>query len=607
MPILLNLAAAVAAATVVAAAFIAGTASPAAAATAAAPKLLRVSFPDNPTGFDPAQISDVISIAVAASIFDAPLTYDYLARPARVKPRTAEAMPEVSADFKRFVFRIRPGILFSDDPAFKGQPRELTAADYVYSIKRHYDPKVRSPNLFQFENAGILGLAELRKKALADKTPFPYDAEVPGLRTLDRYSFEVNLARPAPRLVYVFASASLTGAVAREVIEAYPDKTMERPIGTGAFRLVQWKRGSRIVLEKNPLHRHGMWDETPEPGNAADAAAAAKLRGRALPLVDRVEIAIIDEAQPRWLAFLNDELDLVAVPAEFVNLAAPKGKLAPNLAKQGIALHRAVNPTTLFTYFGMEHPLVGGYEPHKVALRRAIGLGYDVQREIDFARRGQGVKAQSLLPPGVSGYDPAFRSEASEYSLARAKALLDLYGYTDRNNDGWRDQPDGQPLLLEYTSQPDQTNRQLQELWKKAMTALGVRMEFKIGAWPENIKASRAGKLMMWGSGWAAAHPDGSYFLDLVYGPNKGQANHSRFDHPALNALYERQREMPDGPERDALIAQASRVALAYAPYKVTAHAVGTWLTQARVVGYKPHPFIRDFFRYVDVEGVPAP
>ena len=119
-------------------------------------KVLRYAFPIAETGFDPAQISDLYSRTVAANIFEAPLTYDYLSRPARLKPQTAAALPEVSDDGKRFVFEIRPGIFFADDPAFKGVKRELTAADYVYAVKRHYDPQFKSPSLRSEEHTSEL-------------------------------------------------------------------------------------------------------------------------------------------------------------------------------------------------------------------------------------------------------------------------------------------------------------------------------------------------------------------------------------------------------------------------------------------------------------------
>ncbi|MCE2911749.1 MAG: ABC transporter substrate-binding protein [Pseudomonadota bacterium] len=583
----------------------------AAAAAAAAPRTLRFAFPGSENGFDPAQVSDVVSAALVGSIFESPLTYDLFARPARLKPRTAAALPEVHDNHTRFVFRIRPGIHFADDPAFKGHKRELTAADYVYSVKRFYDPATRSPTLFHYENAGLLGLSELRKVAIATGTPFPYDTEVAGIRALDRYTFEVRTSRPAPRLPYVFATPPISGAVAREVIEAAAGKTMERPVGTGPFRLAEWKRRSRIVLERNPNHR-SVYDEAPDPSDpSVDAATrelALRLRGRPMPLVDRLEFAIIEEGQPRWLAFLNGELDMLTVPSEFAQLAAPGGQVAPNLAKAGVRLHRAVQPITMYTYFGAEHPVLGGIAPAQVALRRALALAYHVPREVELIRKGLTVPAHSVLPPEVSGFDPGFRSEMAEHDPPRAKALLDLYGWRDRDGDGWRETPEGRPLAVEFTTQPDQLSRQLAENWQKSLAAVGVRLVVRTGTWQENIKASRAGKLPMWGTGWSAALPDGGYFLDVLYGPNKGQANHARFDLPAFNALYEEQRMLPDGPERDAVIARALRLSVAYMPLKATGWVVQSWLTHPRAVGYVPHPFIRDYWRYMTTpDGAEAP
>ena len=576
-------------------------------ATADAPaKVLHVAFAGSESGFDPAQISDVVSAAVVASLFDAPLTYDYLARPARLKANTAVALPEVNADHTRFVFHLKPGIHFSDHPAFKGPegrqiPRELVAADYVYSVKRYYDPKTRSPTLFHYQNAGLLGLSELRQHALDNKTPFPYDTDVAGIRALSRYSFEVRVARPAPRLPFVFATPGLAGAVAREVIEAHPGASMQHPVGTGPFTLAAWKRSSRIVLARNPAHQHSVHDEQPAADDAVGQSIAQQMRGRRLPMLDRVEVAIIEESQPRWLAFLNSELDLLNVPPEYITLAAPNNRLAPNLAKRGVQMRQVANPTTRHVYFGMEHAMVGGYTPERVALRRALALAYNAPREIALLRHGQMLAAQSVMPPLVSGYDAALKSAMSEYSPARAKALLDLYGYTDKDGDGWRDQPDGSPLVLELSTEPSQLSRQLQGLWKKSMDAVQVKINFRVGAWPENIKASRAGKLMMWTTGWSAAIPDGSYFMDLMYGPNKGQSNASRFNLPAFNTLHEAQRVLPDGPERDALIQQGLKIGVAYMPYKASGHDINTWLMHSRVQGYVPHPFMRDFWRHLDV------
>ena len=572
-------------------------------ASADAPRVLRYAFPVAETGFDPAQISDLYSRTVAAAIFDAPLTYAYLARPAQAVPNTAVALPEISDDGTTFTFRIRSGIFFQDDPVFQGKPRELTAADYLYAIKRHYDPKYKSPNLFQLENAGILGLSELRKRLIDEKKPFDYDTEVEGLKLLDRYTFQVRIKAPAPRFYYLFTDGAVMGAVAREVVEHYGDAIMAHPVGTGPFVLKSWRRSSKIVLERNPAYREVRYAEQPPADDAEAVAMAQRLAGRKLPLLDRVEISIIEEQQPRWLAFLNGEHDFLdRLPNEFAPNAIPHNRLAPNLAKQGIRMVRTPLVDATFSYFAMENPVIGGYTPERVAFRRAMSLAYDGQAEIALVRLGQAVPAQSLIPPLLSGYDPAFKSEMSEHSAAKANALLDLYGWHDKDGDGWRDQPDGSPLLVEYSSQPDQQSRKLQELWRKAGEAVKVRIVFKIAKWPEQLKASRAGKLMMWGVAWGGVSPDGSYFLDLLYGPNKGQANHARFDLPEFNDLYRQQNVMPDGPEREAIIQRMKRLSVAYAPYKVTGHRVATDLMHAPVTGYRRHPFMRDFFRYVDVD-----
>jgi ABC-type transport system substrate-binding protein len=566
-------------------------------------KVFRYAFPTAETGFDPAYITDLYSRTVAAAIFEAPLEFEFLARPVRMRPNTAAAMPEVSADFKTFTFRIKPGIYFADDPAFKGQRRELTAADYVYSLKRHYDPRWKSGNLYLLENDKILGLSELRREVLEQKKPFDYDREVEGLRALDRYTFQVRLAEPKPRFLYHFTDGSFTGALAREVVELYGDKIGEHPVGTGPYRLAQWKRSSRMVLARNPNYREVLYDETAPAGDESLQRVAAAFKGKRLPLVDEVHISVIEETQPRWLSFLNEEQDLTEnVPADFAPVAIPNNLLAPNLAKRGIQMVRYPRADVAVSYFGMEHPVVGGYEPHKVALRRAIALAVDVDREIRLVRRGQAVPAQGPIAPSTWGHDPAFKSEMSSFDRARAKALLDMHGYVDRNGDGWRDQPNGEPLVLEYHTQPDGQSRQLIEQWNKNMQAINVKIEFKTAKWPENLKASRAGKLMMWGVGWSAGQPDGDTFLALGYGPNKGQANHARFNLPAFNALYEQQRALPDAPERQALMTDAAKLMVAYMPYKVHVHRIWTDLAQPWVKGYSRNIFVREFFKYIDLD-----
>jgi ABC-type transport system substrate-binding protein len=583
----------------------AGAAAPlAAAATTHAPprdRTLRVAFPSPETGFDPAQVQDQYSAQINAHIFDAPLRWDYMARPARLVPNTTVGLPEVSSDFRTFTVRIRPGIWFQDDPAFKEQRRELVAADYAYSIKRVFDPRWKSQMLFELEPAKILGLDEARQRALKG-APFDYGAPIEGLRALDRYTLQIRLAEPAPRFVNTLTLATPLGAVAREVVEAYGDRIMEHPVGTGPFRLAHWTRTSRIVLERNPTYRDETWDFEPPAEQPALAADAARLRGRKVPLVDRVEVTIVEESQPRWLSFDQGALDLLAVPYDYAPLAAPNHALAPHLARRGVRLQATPLADVSLVYFNMEHPVVGGYAPEKVALRRAVSLAFDSGRYIREIFRSSAVAADSPVVPGTFGYDPAYRTELSEYSPARAKALLDTYGYVDRNGDGWREQPDGSPLVLEMAASTSQLERRQNEQWRRSMDAVGLKMEFRIAQWPELLKQSLAGKLMMWGFAWQAGQPDSDLFFGLAYGPNLGSSNDARFGLQAYDALYAQQRRLPDGPERLALLREASRLLVAYMPYKFIAHRIQLDLSQPWVLGFRRPLFTTRLWAYLDID-----
>ncbi len=567
------------------------------------PKVLRYAFRVAETGFDPAQVSDLYSRTILANILEAPLQYEFLARPYRYRPNTLVALPEVSADFRTFTFRLKPGIHFADDPAFKGKKRELVAADYVYAWKRHYDPRWKSPNLYILANAGLLGLSELREAALKSGRPFDYDREVEGLKVLDRYTFQVKTAEPRPRLLLEFTDSSAWGAVAREVVEQYGDAVMEHPVGTGPYRLASWRRASKIVLEKNPAYREERYNEEAPADDPLAQAAVAALKGKRLPLIDRIEISIVAENQPRWLAFLNGEHDLLwEVPSDFADLAMPNNELAPNLKKRDITLVRYPRADVALSYFNMDDPVVGGYTPEKVALRRAISLAVDVPREIRLLRKNQAVPAQGPIAPSTWGHNPALKTEMSDHDPARAMALLDLYGYTDQNGDGWRDLPDGRPLVLEYATQPDQASRQLAELWQKNMDAIGVRIVFKVANWPDNLKASTSGRLMMWGVGWSAGAPDGETFLSLADGASLGQSNKSRFNLPAYNEVYLRQKRLPNGPERQAAMDEAQRLLVAYAPYKFHAHRIFSDLAHPWVIGYHRNNFVREFWKFIDID-----
>jgi ABC-type transport system substrate-binding protein len=255
-----------------------------------------------------------------------------------------------------------------------------------------------------------------------------------------------------------------------------------------------------------------------------------------------------------------------------------------------------------FFYFGMENPVVGGYTPEKVALRRAIALGFEIETAIRQIYRGQAVPAQSTVPPGSYGYDKTLAGPLAEYSPARAKALLDTFGYVDKDGDGYREMPDGSRLTLEIASVPDSQGKLIDEVWRRSMDKIGIRVEYKKAKWPELLRESRSGRLMIWNLGWIAAIPDADPFYQVLYGPNAGQSNHSRFNQPEWNRLFEKARLLPDSPERSAIFREMDKIFSAYAPMRPMVHRITTGLMHPWVVGYQRHPVLREFWKYVDID-----
>jgi len=571
-------------------------------------KTLRYAFRVAETGFDPAKAIDLYSRTIISHIFEGLVGYDHLARPARIKPMLAEAMPEVSEDFRVWTFRIRRGVFFADDPAFKGARREVVAEDFVYSFKRVADPATISPSWDELESLGLKGLKEYRDAVRTDRgkgAVFDYGHPIEGLRALDRYTLRIELNETRPRFLQIIAQSDLYGVVAREVIEAHADATSDHPVGTGPFRLKEWRRSSLIVLERNPGYRERYYrDELqPAPDDAEGQALLARYKDRRLPMIDRVEVSIIEESQPRWLSFLDGQFDLLyQTPEELITQALSGSEIAPGLARKGVRAYRVLAPDELYHTFNMEDPVVGGYTPEKVALRRAFGLALDCRREIREARQGQGIPAQSFLMPHVTGYNPHFKSEMSEHDPARARALLDLYGYRDRDGDGWRELPDGRPLVLESLTTPDQIQRRYDELWQKNLAEVGLRIRFKTQQWPDNLKSMRAGNFQIWSLGGSGSMADPQDLLAAYDTGRIGSYNYARFSLPAMDAIFERTALMPDGPEREALFRESERLAIAYMPYKYRLHRFVTDLAQPALKGYRRPPFWQNWWEYVDLE-----
>ena len=571
-----------------------GAASAGAVDAADMRKVLRISSNDI-TSLDPQQGTDLYSTRVTSAIFEALYEFEYLSTGSTVIPNTAESLPVVADGGKTWTMRVKKGILFADDPVFKGKPRELVAADYVYSIKRTLDPNLRSggdPALTDL----ILGARPVVDAARKAGGKFDYDAPIEGLQATDRYTLVMRLANPDYTLLERLAGLPMM-AVAREAVEAAGADIMSRPVGTGPYRLKEWRRASRIVLEANPHYRVVHF---PENANAPQQDLVRTMRGKTLPQIGRIEISIIEESQPEILAFTQGDLDYIALGGDDTKRVMEDGKLRPDLAKRGIRHVRFGSPSVTFTYFNLDDPAVGGYSTQQIALRRAIGMGFDVDELIRVLFAGNALPANQLLPPGVSGYDASVPAK-SIYDPAGARALLDRFGFKDRNGDGYRETPDGKPLAVVRGTLPESWYREADTLWKKNMDAIGIRMQVQQQTFAELLNLSRSGKLPMFNLGYRSLEPSGYQILQTLWSKSPRDTNPSQFHQAGYDAAYEQFLRTPAGPARTALARKMSEISQAYMPMILHTYGVGNVLYYPWVQGYWPSAFGFSW-KYLDVD-----
>ena len=560
-------------------------------------KVLRFGLQATDEGFDPVRSVNYYSGVILDAVGEPLLTYDYLARPAKLVPGVAEAMPEVTDEGKTYTFHLRKGVYFAPDAAFGNKKRELTAADFVYSFKRFLDPKFRSQWRFMYDGK-IIGLNEL-SKAAEKSGHFDYDKPIEGLQALDRYTLRIKLTRTDYNFPYVLAMAS-SMPVAREVVDYYGERLSEHPVGTNAYMLAEYRRGHRTVLDANPNYRGFVWDFAANPGDAIDQQIVKEMKGKQMPQVSRVELSVIEETQSRLLAFLDRQMDYADMLQSVAESWRDGDGVKPELAARNIRRQDVIEPEITYYYFNFRDPVVGGFSREKIALRRAMIMAHDIKAELHVSRKDLGVINEMPIPRGVVGFNPDYRT-VNPYNPDAANKLLDKFGFK-RGTDGWRSNPDGTPLIITLSSEPESRYRDQEDLWIKSLERIGIRIQVKTQNFAENLKSAKLCKLQMWGSAWMADYPDGDNFLSLLYGPNSGQSNNGCYDSPTYNKLYELSIKLPDSPKRNKLYELMTRQMEYDGAWRLGVSRVRSALIHPWAIGYRKHPVMHAEWKYMDID-----
>ncbi len=548
-------------------------------------KVLNVSVPSEVKGMDPIYANDLYSSNEVARIYEGLLEYNYLKRPYTLVPNLAEAMPTVSEDGLTYTFKIKQGVRFQDDAAFpEGKGRELVAEDFVYSIKRLADPKLQGLGWWLLDGK-IAGLNEWRD-ANAEKAEVDYNAEVEGLKAIDRYTVQFKLTKNFPQFLYALAMP-FTFAVAKEVVAHYGPEFLNHPVGTGPYMLPVFNQNTRIEYVRNPNFRTKLFPAEDVSPEFADIAKEYK--GKTVPFIDKVIVNIMRESQPRWLNFQKGRLDYIGVPKDnFSSAITPSKDLSDDLKAKGIILE--ITPSLDVTYTAFNHDLELF---RNVKLRRAMSLAYDVNESNNLFYNGTALPAQSVVPPGIAGHIPGYVNPYRGPNVEEAKKLLAEAGY-----------PEGKGLKEIVYSCPSSTeSRQIGEFFKKQMAQIGINIKVETSPWPEFQSKITKRQVELYGIAWGADYPDAENFLQLLYGPNKSPgANGSHYDNPEFNRLFKTASVMQDSPERTAFYEKMNRIAAEEVPWIYGVHRQSYLLKQGWLKNYIPTDFDSGIVQYLDID-----
>jgi len=656
---------------------------------------LYTTFTGEPTHLDPARAYGSLMYQLLCQIVEPPFQYHFLKRPYTLVPLTAASVPKPvtrkvswqgeTIDATVYTIRIKPGIRYQNHPCFveanrrlsekdvrdvrrlsdlkETATRELIASDYVHAIRRLADPRLCNPILPTLEQ-NILGLreygealaaalAEERKRRAAaagamynqeqDEKYNPIRLDygaypLPGVREVDRYTFEVVLPHPYPQILYWMA-LPFFAPVPPEAIEFFDQRVLrersivfdKNPVGTGPYFLAEFDPSNQIVLERNPNFRDERYPDLPEPAandphaqalyESMGAAGMLDDLGKRLPMIDRVVFRMEREWIPRWNKFRQGYYDDCGISSDVFDQAVTLTSqgdpiLSDDMTRQGIRLLDSPAPVIHYFAFNMDDPVVGGYTEDKQKLRQAISIAYDVEEQIAIFLNGRAAAAHSLSPPGIFGHEEGEaginpfvyrwderRGRAVRRSLDEAKRLLAEAGYP-----GGYDS-DGKPLVIRFVNGwSDAALRPRLRFVAKQFKKLGIQLAIETTDWNRLQEKVRAGNYQMLAWGWAADYPDPENFLFLLYGPNSrsrgGSENNSNYANAEFDRLFEKMRNMENTPERLAIIRRIKRIIQRDAPWIFGYHDVSFALVHEWYKNAYPHAMATNGLKYkrIDVD-----
>ena len=611
--------------------------------------ILYAAFVQRPKHLDPVQSYTSDESTFIRQVYEPPLQYHYLKRPYQLVPLTSTEVPKAKpapGGGTVYEIHIRPGIRYQPHPAFVASnlelsprqvaslkspyalplgTRELVADDYLYQIKRLAHPRLYSP-IFGLMAQHIVGLDELSRVLKAadrggwlDLRAYP----LKGVERVDEHTLRITLKDDYPQFVYWLAMPFFA-PMPWEADRFFQQPGMaERnfsldwwPVGTGPYMLTENNPNSRMVLERNPNFHGEAYPSSGAPGDAA--AGLLRDAGKPLPFIDRVVFTREKESVPYWNKFLQGYYDSAGISSDqfdqAVRVSVEGGaEPSPEMLEKGIQLDTAVAATVYYFGFNIKDAVVRGTSERAPKLRQAFSIAVDMEEYLSIFANGRGIVASSPLPPGIFGrregaasIDPVTHvwrnGHAERRPLSEAKRLLAEAGYADG-----RDARTGTPLVLYFdTTSSGPGDKSRLDWWRNQLAKLGIQLEVRDTDWNRFQEKIRKGTQQLYGLGWSADYPDPENFLFLLYGPEAradgAGANSSNYANPRYDALFEKMKNLPNGPERQRLIDRMVDLLRQDAPWIFGFHPKDYTLRQSWLHNVKPNELAGNTLKYLRLD-----
>jgi len=582
-------------------------------------------YPSKVNSVDPVTCGDTMSAAIQGNFYEGLYTYHYLKRPMEVIPQLADGMPVISEDGLTYTVKLKKGVRYFRNPCFgkesddRWKNRTVTAEDFVLAFKRVGDYHVNTRLSLAFVQDKILGMDEYRKKtrnyAPGDFSRYENE-DLPGVKAIDEHTLQFKLAKPFPQLIFVLAMQCYA-PMPREVISYHlaemkdgaggriPIPVKERSteirepeavVGTGAYMLTEWERGSKIIVERHPEFRDEYYPTEGGPGD--EEKGLLKDAGKKLPFIDARHYICVTEPNPQWMLFLTKQRDYALIPPQvFQTVISPSHDLLDAWKDEGITLRKNPYPAIYWIAFNMTDDVVGKSK----SLRQGLYLSFNVEEYIKIVWNGRGKRGINIIPSTFKGHKEAGRGPYAHVDIAAAKLKIEQAKKELVAAGVLAPGEEIPPITLDLGGR-DELTRRIAQFIKGEFSKVGVRVNVELNDWPTLLGKINNKRFQTCTLGWHADYPDAENFLQNFYSPNIDlNTNYVGYVNKEFDRLFEECGKYPDVEKRVPLYAKMANMIAEDVPVMLLAEPVTYTLLMPWTRNYKYHPIAYGLGKYTRI------